>query len=440
MGGEIYSGRFEARSKDGESELRGEPFGPAGVSSVELPDGTMWQVDHADLSRLVLLVVDGDLELSRLARDLLGAERFDLACAELDAQRAAKAPGKRLKAIVRETGDGWAMSAPRGSQPGLAIDIGSALLAADLSSDHSNTPLVRLAAGLEFLAKVRDGQLREVLGPVAGGVVRSVGELARGLDPDDITSLPGNALKSLHRLESLVLWAANEFPELELPLRRVDDLLRSGRRSSTRRELQGDRAAALYRLSSSRSAAEADMVEWTSADAMSGTAVPPAEPEPDYFDVRMPEAGRVVVTTGRQHQDMWISVKRLAGLVPLALVPLLPKELTLEAVAVVPPELALDELAVTPVAPDELVGPERPFELVRAAVESGRAAARYERLVKMDAAAEAWIECARLWAAAGDHGRAELAQERVGYGRNWNVYGTVRALVADELFFDESEF
>lgn len=441
MDGEIYSGPFEIRTQHGETELRGGPFGPAGVSSVELPDGTLWQVDHADLSRLVLLVVGGDLEMSRLARDLLGAERFDLACVELDAQRAAKAPGKRLKVQARGSGGTWAVSAPRGSRTGLALEVGSALLAADVASDQASTPLVRIAAGLEFLSKVRDGQLRQLLGPLTEVVVRDVALLARGLDRSDIWPLPGQVLKSLHRLESLVRWAAREHAELELPLRHVDDLLRSSRRDPERGELQGNRSAGLYRLDISRHAVVADIADtedWSRVEA-AATAEPPSAPEPDYFEVLMPEPGRLVVTTGRQHRDMWISVQRVAGLVPLALVPLLPNELALEAVAVVPPELTVDELVVTPVDPRELAGPERPLDLVRAAVESGRSAARYERLARMDAAAASWVECARLWAAAGDRGRADQARERAGGSRNWNLYGTPRALVADELAADDSE-
>jgi len=208
MDGEIYVERLEVRTKDGQTEVRGAPFGPAGVSSVELPDGTVWQVDHADVSRLVLLLLDGDLERSSLARDLLGPERFDLACAELEAQRAAKAAGKRLKVQVRGEGGAQALMVSRGSRSWLATEVGGALLAADLSSDPASSALVRLAAGLEFLSKVRDGLLEELLGPVAKAVVDEVGRLAATLDDEDVLALSGSALKSLHRLAAMARWAA----------------------------------------------------------------------------------------------------------------------------------------------------------------------------------------------------------------------------------------
>ena len=39
-------------------EVFGDSFGPAGISAVELPDGSIWEVDHLAPGRLVALEVD----------------------------------------------------------------------------------------------------------------------------------------------------------------------------------------------------------------------------------------------------------------------------------------------------------------------------------------------------------------------------------------------
>lgn len=427
----VYTEPLEARSQDGESQLRGRPFGPAGVSAVELPDGTLWEVDHADPSRLVLVALDGDLDRSVLLRDLLGPERFDLACAQLDAQRAAKAAGSRLRADVRSADGAEHVSGPRNRWHGAAHAVGSAILAADLAADDSQLPLVRLAAGLEFLSMVGGGQLEQLFGPLAEQVAEGLVEPARDLDAEGLELLEPQAEKSLHRLESLVRQAARQYPELELPLREVLELLRSSRRRRNQPQEFGTHLMvnrALRAIDSS----PFDAPDGSWAPAAFESHGSPVRPE-DFLDVSMGGPGHVVVRTARHHRGKWVRVLRVAGLVPLALVPLQPEGMVLEALAVVPPDLDLDDLVVQLLLPDELVGPERPMDLVRGAVEAGRAAARYWRLEKYREASSAWWECGRLWREAGDGRRADEARERAADVPNWNRTPPQRPLLADEL-------
>ena len=147
----------------------------------------------------------------------------------------------------------------------------------------------------------------------------------------------------------------------------------------------------------------------------------------------MPYDGQVVVRVSRQHDGKWVRILRTSGLIPLAFVPLDQDGMLLEALAVVPADLEVADLVVEVVEPGHDTGVERPLSLVSAAVEAGRAAARYERLSRTEDASETWRECSRLWDDAGDTRRALLAQERAHAAAQGQRLGRVGPLVADEL-------
>lgn len=426
----VYPGPLEVRTKDGETQLRGAPFGPAGVSSVEFPDGTCWEVDHADPSRVVLVSVDGDLDRSFLLRELLGQERFDLACAQLGAQRAAKPSGARLRADVRIADGTGLTSGPPLGWPGADSSVGAAILAVDAAGNDSELPLVRVAAGVEFLSMVTRGAPLRILGPLTAQVVSGLAVTARVVGPEDLENLPAGSEKSLHRLESMLRQALREHAELELPFRGLLDLLRSAARGGRAGRAAGLGAElAVSRLLDLRSS-ESSTTFWEPGGAEPLGSEVHAE---DFVDVSVDGPGQVVVRTARLHSGKWVRVLRLDGLVPLALVPLLPDGLVLEALAVVPPELSLGEMVVQLVDPGELVGLQRPLDLVRAAVEAGRTAARYWRLEQFQESSEAWTECSRLWRAAGDDSRAGEARERAASLPSWNRFPPQRTLLGDEL-------
>lgn len=437
MDDSVYLDEMEATSRDGWSELRGQPFGPAGTSVVELPDGTVLEVDHADPGRLVSLTVDGDLERSSLVRDLLGPERFDWTCAQLDAQRAAKPPGKRLRALVPGSPDRWNQSVPRAKSGGGSADaLGAAVLAGDMSADESLTPLLRLAAGLEFLAGAEDPAMSSVIGPAADQVEADLFRVARLVEPEDFSGFGNRAVKPLYRFSSLLATARRTRPSLDLPLRRVADLLD---RHLGGGQLTGDAGGFVDRPHAAR-LSPVRMMKYEVSGGVFDTPFDEyfdeveAAPLPeDFLEVDMPSAGTVTVRVSRQHDEKWVRVLKAAGLVPLALVPLERNGMLLEAVAAVPPDLGVDDLIVEVLDPEEAVTPERPLELVRGAVEAGRAAARYERLHRLKDASAAWRECGRLWAEAGDSRRAQSAAERASApgGGRWGA--AADPLVVDEL-------
>jgi hypothetical protein len=433
----VYLDEMEATSRDGWSELRGQPFGPAGTSVVELPDGTVLEVDHADPGRLVSLAVDGDLERSSLVRDLLGPERFDWTCAQLDAQRAAKPLGKRLRAQVPGSQGQWAQSIPRiTGRSGPAGELGAAVLAADMSADESLSPLLRLAAGLEFLDAAEDPAMSSVLGPAADQIEGELFRVARLVEPEDFSGFGNRAVKPLYRFSSLLAAARRARPSLDMQLRRVADLvdlhLGGGQLPGNAGGLVGrPPVARSASLRATRYMSQGDMsLAAFSMDFAEADAAPPPE---DFLEVDVPVAGSVVVRVSRQHDGKWVRILRTSGLVPLALVPLEENGMLLEALAVVPPDLVVDDLLVEVLDPHGAVVPERPLALVRGAVEAGRVAAHYERLHRLKDASVAWRECGRLWAEAGDSRRAQSAAERASApgGVRWSP--GVDALVVDEL-------
>jgi len=418
MADEIYPGQMQVRTDDGSTELLAEVFGPAGTSVVELADGTVWEVDHANPWLLVSLVLEGDLERSATARELLGPERFDLACAQLDAQRAAKRTGATLRAEVRgfdqlnmrtSVQTGWASNEQ-------SFRLGEAVVTADLARHESLPTLVRLAAALELLSQLRSPDVAPLLGTLRSATVRLAQELAQDVGPDDVDELGPGLDKQVLRLHALAGRARRDAPELDLPLRRVMDLL-------DRYRGDGRIFAAMARSRPLRSMS-------LSVDRMDRAPSPPPE---DFQRVEVDGPGQVVVRVARHHEGRWVRVLQVAGLVPLAVAPLEADGVLLRAKVVVPPMLGPEELVVEVLDEGDLGTGPRPLELVRSAVEAGREAARCERLGRFREASGAWIECGRLWAAAEDHLRAGLAARRAVDPRVYLPRGASRPLLADEL-------
>ncbi|MFM7065156.1 MAG: hypothetical protein ACKO04_16975 [Actinomycetes bacterium] len=429
----IYPSRMEVRTSDDVTEVWADSFGPAGTSAVELPDGTVWEVDHADPGVLVSLRFDGELEMSRLARDLLGDKRFDLVCAELDAQRAAKRPGATLRAVVpgRRAALNNALAQRRSVSRGPARLLGGSVVSADLMGDPTLPAVVRAAAGLELLSQLRDGASEQLLGHLRPDTVGRVAELARAVAPDDVAALGPRLDKPVHRLHAMAGWARGEFSELDLPLRQFMDLLDGydGFRGDAA-ALRASRPWAPLMLERQSPGSTFGAPDGSWAGEVHGAPVLP----PDEFQrIERDGPGQVVVHVGRHHEGRWVRVLRVSGLTPLAVAPLEPDGVLLRARVVVPPDLDLEDLMVEVLDETELTAGPRPLALVRGAVETGRNAARLERLGQPDLAAGAWMECARLWALAEDPGRASLAERRAGLPQGVQYGSQGQALLADEL-------
>ena len=155
---------------DGTVELRGGPAGPAGVSVVELADGTVWSVDHADPTRLVGIEPPAgpagppwDLADSPLVIAAVGGDQALLLADLADDARAAMTHGDRADPVADldddlddELDDELADAAlddrprsPRRIRPNnrMGPEAGRIVVLADLSTDPDLDPLARIAAG-----------------------------------------------------------------------------------------------------------------------------------------------------------------------------------------------------------------------------------------------------------------------------------------------------
>jgi len=139
------------------------------------------------------------------------------------------------------------------------------------------------------------------------------------------------------------------------------------------------------------------------------------------------------VTAARTAIGRWALVHRRDGLVLLAQAPFVADGLVAVADLAVPPDTAEDELDVHIVAADDLTGFDSvsAAELVRAAVRTGREAARLTRLGVSREASRRWEDCAVLWETAGDDRRARAARR---YGERGGFAGpSFGPFLADEL-------
>ena len=155
--------------------------GPAGVSTVTMPDLSTWQVDHANPAVLVGMdLFDLDPTTSPLLLTAFGGDEV-LFILE-DAARA---------------GDDGALTEVQANRPGPAVgpqtrrsmapqQAGRLILLADLSEDPNLHPLARLAAALQGSNELATGRGPAVLESLARTLFESAARLANEVDGDDL--------------------------------------------------------------------------------------------------------------------------------------------------------------------------------------------------------------------------------------------------------------
>lgn len=395
-------------------EVLGFDAGPAGVSAVELSDGSVWEVDHARPELLVGLDVDGTADPSR-SRLLVAAFGGD---GVLFVSDGAAASGSEDPVGVSP----WESRGVRtGPAERSAAQAGRLVLLADLADDEALDPLARIAAAVELATAVdRGGPGADLLAPLVGAGLDAADHLAEHVDDPTLHWLDP---KLRARLMALIRGAPGSpggaghpggagrtgagRDGLEELARRLDP----GRSAGV--ELL---AAELNTVADSESfAAEAfPMRAPVPAAAQAPTAAPGGSSVPDGVDVTRTDPGRVVVTVMRSDRPRWVRVARADGLVLLAQSRLHRDGLVDRADVVVPDHVDTADLVVSVVDADDLSHPTGPLEAVRAAVRAGRHAARASRLGDRVEHVERWERCAQLWEAAGDLDRADRARDLAG--------------------------
>ena len=162
--------------------------GPAGVSGVELPDGSVWEVDHAEPSVPVLLEVDTvDPPASPLLVAAFGGDGA-LFLAD-DAVRMSVDDLEETRTVDNRPGENryWSRRRPFANEP--SWEAGNALLLADMGNDRRLYPLAQLAACLEFAVSADHTAVGIVLTPVLSGFLDTAEQLADEVDDHELASL-----------------------------------------------------------------------------------------------------------------------------------------------------------------------------------------------------------------------------------------------------------
>ncbi|MBM3663743.1 MAG: hypothetical protein FJW94_12870 [Actinobacteria bacterium] len=389
--------------RDGDRlEVTGGPFGPAGVSSVDLPDGSTWSVDHLDPARLIAL----DVESADPAGSPLLVAAFGGDGAMLLVDRAGSIDRPEV-AERPEPEDQWGAArsrpGPFGSWPD-AADAGRLVVLGDLAQDTALDPLVRIIAVVEFVARVPRTPAGDLFEPLLVPMVDLAESLVPVADPTPLAYIDGWGKRLAVMGDSFA-------------------------------ERFGDRAPGVVELLERR-----DRDEWFAASVAPSPMAPAlvgeslwddAAPEPaaalayvapetrlayEAPETRIVERigpSLLVVSTTRSSDDRWVRVLRRDSLVLLAQAPLRLDGLLDRAELLIPPDLHEDDIDVQIVDADQLTNLQRrPADIIRAAVRAGRAAASAERRRDVRLAMQRWVECAELWAEVGDTERADLAADR----------------------------
>lgn len=410
------------RSADG-LDVRAEPFGPAGASSVQLPDGSIWVVDHLDPSRLVgLEIVGSDPAASPLLIAAFGAD---------EAMRL-------VDEAERTSSDGFAVvqSAPsvsrrRRAWPGAAADeAGRLVVLHNLAADALLDALARVVSAVELanLAPITPGG--DLLAASVLDLLGMADSLAMEVD-DEALEVFGPAARS--RLSAALYELERQFNGFGLThLGRLAEQLRRAGPDDTSEADDFWRDAELV-VSAAMAYEDADAYDldersrfWRvdNEDAMSHDVA--GEPV-----IERVERAVIRVTTHGPPADRWVKVLRRESLVLLGQAPLRDHEQGAAAEVLVPPDTPNEHLEVRLVGVHELAGEaERPLDAMRRAVRLGRAAATAERVGDIRSAWGRWEQCSRAWRTAGDLDRARLAGSR-----RTSAVGRFRGvpLLADEL-------
>ncbi len=372
-------------------EVLGKPFGPAGVSVTELPDGSTWQVDHADPATLVGLDVDADtgpdapLLVTAFGGD--GAMFIADGAVPADEYQPRAVSGRR--------------SSPRrvtsGRRPGRpAEEAGALVVLSDLADDTSLHPVARVAAVVELAEHARGAPGGRLFATAAPALLDRAETWCERIDDTELDDLdPKQAVRLSSAIQAATSQNGRQRPALRRLAQRLGDAVLSG----------------YVEDSALRVAASPLPAQATDVDDGFVTEPPPSGTSLEWISDTVAR-----VHTTRSDEDRWVRVLRRDGLVLLALAPLERTGLVDRAGVALPPDLRNDELIIQLVADDEfpLLNADH-IELARAAVQAGRTAARATRLGDRSAAEAEWEKCAQLWDRAGDRLRTEQARQ-LGYG------------------------
>ena len=407
------------RATDG-AELDGDqlcldldPFGPAGSSAVELPDGSVLEVDHLEPGRLVGARITGvDPASSPLLLALFGG---DGALQVVDVARGGRPPAR-----TPEDDD---LTAQRiFSRPGpprldrAAELVGRLVVLSDLATDPAVDPLARIVAVAELVVGLDSTPGGDLFAPLTPGLAGRANAAAEQVTQDDLVGLN---LKRTVRLASVV--------------REVVGLVPSGQDPTPLLELIDRLGQTPHRMPAAASMAAAP--DLRHRDEMREEELPAALEE-ESPGRALPEVVRrapslLEVTVPGGDRDRWVRVLRTDGLVALAVAPLHRHGLMARAELLVPPDTDTRDLTVQVLDHGALApAAEASTDVVRRAVRAGRAAVSSQRNDDWAGARRRWQRCAELWERVGDLRRADEARD---HGRRSGGTPLSAPLMADEL-------
>ncbi|MFM7508349.1 MAG: hypothetical protein ACKO5A_02215 [Actinomycetota bacterium] len=390
--------RVRVERDDDRLEVTGGPFGPAGVSSVDLPDGSTWSVDHLDPARLVAL----DVESADPAGSPLLVAAFGGDGAMLLVDRAGSIDRPEV-AERPEPEDQWgaarSRSGPFGSRTDSA-DAGRLVVLGDLAQDTSLDPLVRIIAVVEFVARVPRTRAGDLFEPLLVPMVDLAESLVPAADPTPLAYIDGWGKRLALMGDSFAARFGDRAPGVVELLERRD-----------RDEWFVAGVAPSPRARAPRAPASMPELSWF--DAAPEPAAVHLEEVSETLIVERIGPSLLVVSTTRSSDERWVRVLRRDSLVLLAQAPLRLDGLLDRAELLIPPDVHEDDIDVQIVDVAQLTNLQRrPADVIRAAVRAGRAAASAERRRDVQLAMQRWAECAELWAEVGDTERADLAADR----------------------------
>ncbi len=375
------------------------PFGPAGVSSVELADTCLWVVDHFELDRFVRLEVPAEgADSSPVLHAAFGPEGTLELLDHLDEPPLGKPHSVRVD-------DYYGRVVHQG-----AYRFGRLVVLADLAADVANSPLRRLAAAVELDARLPDAPAGELVAPLLPGLLAMVDEVAAEID---LSRLP------------------------ELDARRDEGPVRAFGRFARRRRHEAPAAAAVAAAIEDDARRRAERpraahppaggtrigvpLEWRSTPRVVADALPAPE-HVHVHEVRRAEPSLVEVVVNHESDPRWAVLHQRGRSATLALAPLLAEGELDRAELLVPVDLADDDVVVEIVAAGDLAARHRTVaDTVRLAIRAGRDAAAAERSSQAQGSqpmpsrlAEAqWVVCHRLWRDAGDEHRGDPSSRQL---------------------------
>lgn len=375
-----------AQVVDGRLRVGGTRFGPAGVSMVELPDGSSWQVDHVDPGRLVAIEIDLD-----------GDEPPPLLIAAFGPEGATELL-ESASSLTDTDGDvadeepGFVGSGPSGGLTGPTTLAGRLVRLADLAADPTITPIAGIAATAEVVRWLDGTPGGDLIAPILPSLLDRADDLAAEVSDASLVLDAKFAARVSGAVEALARFDVSPRPGFEQLLVRLSaSPRRSGRgdgRITRRRRAEPSERAQIAAMRSDPRTGDGLHVEWVTGSLARVTAAPGGE-------------------------DRWVRALHVRGLVLLAQAPLERGSDHDVADLVLPPVLEPDDVHIEVVRQADLhAAAARPIDLIRRAIRIGRMAASDEFGGRTSRAATHWSECAGLWFEVGDEQRAEAARQR----------------------------